>query len=79
VPLPKRAIAAIRRAGSAPGLPKDCLLVADSGLYVTADLERMHRVGASIFLVGESLMRQADVTEATRALPGRHAPTVAAK
>ncbi len=63
----------------APMVPKDCLLVAESGLYVTADLERMHRVGASIFLVGESLMRQVDVTEATRALLGRHAPTVAAK
>ena len=54
--------------------PKDRLLVAESGLYVTADLERMNRVGASIFLVGESLMRQADVTAATRALLGARAP-----
>jgi indole-3-glycerol phosphate synthase len=60
-------------------VPKDRLLVAESGLYATGDLERMHRVGASIFLVGESLMRQADVTEATRALLGRHAPAVAAE
>jgi indole-3-glycerol phosphate synthase len=63
----------------APVVPKDRLLVAESGLYATADLERMHRVGASIFLVGESLMRQADVTDATRALLGRHAPAVAAE
>ncbi|WP_374652681.1 indole-3-glycerol phosphate synthase TrpC [Dongia sp.] len=54
--------------------PKDRMLVAESGLYSTADLERMHRVGASIFLVGESLMRQADVTAATRALLGARTP-----
>jgi indole-3-glycerol phosphate synthase len=60
-------------------VPKDRLLVAESGLYATADLERMHRVGASIFLVGESLMRQADVTDATRTLLGRHAPAAAAE
>ncbi len=60
-------------------VPKDRLLVAESGLYATGDLERMHRVGASVFLVGESLMRQADVTEATRALLGRHAPAAAAE
>ena len=63
----------------APMVPKDRLLVAESGLYATADLERMHRVGASIFLVGESLMRQADVTAATRTLLGRHAPAIAAE
>ena len=59
--------------------PKDRLLVAESGLHTTADLERMHRVGASVFLVGESLMRQADVTAATRGLLGRHAPAAAAE
>ena len=59
--------------------PKDRLLVAESGLHTTADLERMHRVGASAFLVGESLMRQADVTAATRGLLGRHAPAAAAE
>ncbi|MGH6894166.1 MAG: indole-3-glycerol phosphate synthase TrpC [Dongiaceae bacterium] len=63
----------------ARGAPKDRMLVAESGLHETADLERLHRVGASIFLVGESLMRQADVAAATRALLGRHAPAVAAE
>lgn len=56
----------------------DKLLVAESGLYSTADLERMHLAGASIFLVGESLMRQDDVTAATRALLGARTPLVTA-
>jgi len=52
----------------APRVPKDRLIVAESGLETPADLARMSKVGASIFLIGESLMRQADVTAATRAL-----------
>lgn len=49
-------------------VPDDRLLVAESGLYARPDLERMRRVGAEAFLIGESLMRQPDVAEATRAL-----------
>ncbi|QEX22310.1 indole-3-glycerol phosphate synthase [Hypericibacter adhaerens] len=52
----------------APLVPKDRLVVAESGLNSPADLARMRKVGASIFLIGESLMRQADVTAATAAL-----------
>jgi indole-3-glycerol phosphate synthase len=49
-------------------LPSDRMLVSESGLYTPADLARMARVGARCFLVGESLMRQQDVAEATRSL-----------
>jgi indole-3-glycerol phosphate synthase len=52
----------------ARAVPPDRLLVAESGLHCHADLERMARAGARAFLVGESLMREADVTAATRRL-----------
>jgi indole-3-glycerol phosphate synthase len=48
--------------------PNGALLVTESGLFTAADAARLERSGARAMLVGESLMRQADVTSATRTL-----------
>jgi len=48
--------------------PKDATLVTESGIFTPQDVARLARSGASAMLVGESLMRQADVTLAASAL-----------
>jgi indole-3-glycerol phosphate synthase len=53
-----------------PLAPAGALLVAESGIAGPADVARLWRAGARAMLVGESLMRQADVEAATRALLG---------
>lgn len=51
-----------------PLVPADRLIVSESGLNTPNDLADMARYGARVFLIGESLMRQSDVTGATRQL-----------
>jgi indole-3-glycerol phosphate synthase len=50
--------------------PPGCTFVAESGLTTRADLDAMAEHGVRCFLVGEALMRQADVEAATRELLG---------
>jgi indole-3-glycerol phosphate synthase len=52
----------------APGIPKDILVVAESGLSDRDDLARLGEAGVTTFLIGESLMRQPDVAAATKRL-----------
>jgi indole-3-glycerol phosphate synthase len=55
-------------AALAPLAPAERMLVCESGLHAPADLARMAKAGARCFLIGESLMRSADVAAATALL-----------
>ncbi|MGV1014868.1 MAG: indole-3-glycerol phosphate synthase TrpC [Methyloceanibacter sp.] len=52
----------------APRVPRDRIVIAESGIFAHEDLTRLASCGVNTFLVGESLMRQQDVAKATRAL-----------
>ncbi|MFN6980080.1 MAG: indole-3-glycerol-phosphate synthase TrpC, partial [Gemmobacter sp.] len=49
-------------------VPEERLVVSESGLGSPQDLADLARYGVRAFLIGEALMRQADVAAATRAL-----------
>jgi indole-3-glycerol phosphate synthase len=48
----------------------EILFVAESGIHSRADVERLQACGAGAILVGESLMRQEDITAKARELIG---------
>jgi indole-3-glycerol phosphate synthase len=54
----------------APRVPVTALIVAESGIFSHEQIRRLEGVGVHAFLVGESLMREADVGLALRRLRG---------
>jgi len=52
-------------------VPDECVLVAESGISTRDDVLRLEQAGINAMLVGESLMRQADIGPAVDALLGR--------
>ena len=51
-------------------VPNDCLLVGESGIATHEDVQLLATAGVDAILVGESLMRQADIAAAVKKLLG---------
>ncbi|MGC9219996.1 MAG: indole-3-glycerol phosphate synthase TrpC [Solirubrobacteraceae bacterium] len=62
-----------RTFGLLPDAPADALVVAESGFGQASELERLAKAGADAVLIGERLMRSADIEAATRELLGSQA------
>ncbi len=62
--------------GLAPLIPKDRIVVSESGIFKHEDLQRLSRFGVDTYLVGECLMRQDDVERATKVLLGKPVPVL---
>ncbi|MGI9395033.1 MAG: indole-3-glycerol phosphate synthase TrpC [Boseongicola sp.] len=59
-------------------VPKHKTIIAESGLSTSQDLARMAAAGVRCFLIGESLMRQDNVTAATRSILANPVPALGA-
>jgi indole-3-glycerol phosphate synthase len=53
-------------------IPDECVLVSESGIKSKADVDRLQAAGVQAILVGESLMREADIGAAVDRLLGRN-------
>lgn len=51
-----------------PKFEPNSLMISESGIFTATELYQLYDAGAHGFLVGESLMRQSDITDATRKL-----------
>jgi indole-3-glycerol phosphate synthase len=52
-------------------VPDECVLVGESGIKTSADVQRLESAGVDAVLVGESLMREPDIGAAVTRLLGR--------
>lgn len=53
-----------------PAVPKDCVVISESGIKTNADMRRLETAGVKAVLVGESLMRSPDIGAALDELRG---------